>query len=197
MSPIQQLCLCVVFLVGVFTLSESIMCYQCATTDMSSGCVTDIEGLINVTAGNESSYQYAKNCTDSNPEWDRCMIETWETGGKRTVFNRDCTSRNGFIIVDEGHKFYNLPANNYTTCEWVSTVNHYICYTLCKEDFCNGPQPPKKSDCPERNRSTSSDDYYDYDVDDPCGGPNTVYLSKETIWFASLVAIFFSLLASF
>ncbi|XP_005110495.1 uncharacterized protein LOC101848001 [Aplysia californica] len=164
--------------------SSSLKCFQCATTIEDDSCVTDYWGFVNDSKGITDTY--IKDCQATNPEWDRCMIETLEQDGRITHFHRGCHDGKFFSTQFDSDRFKNLSAVNETTCARVVTL---ACYTFCQTDLCNGPQVP-----PNVTDPCEGWDYYYYDynyVDLPdgvrCGAKS---LHAVCCWLLVLFATF-------
>ncbi|CAL1537042.1 unnamed protein product [Lymnaea stagnalis] len=141
---------CVMFIclvIGIAQITDALLCYQCAISGADRPCITDMSGFYNTSL--KLTKKYFKDCTATNPHWDRCVIETAESGGIITLFNRDCHDGLNFTEGFDDPKFRNLPANNYTTCVQKNLLGKLVCYTFCATDFCNGPQPPPTKTCNE------------------------------------------------
>ncbi|XP_059138743.1 uncharacterized protein LOC131927100 [Physella acuta] len=154
----EQTMICLIVMICLINLADSLLCYQCVATAPNMPCVNDYQGMVNTSLGIGKAY--FKNCTAANITWDRCVIVYVEQYGSVQFFNRECHDGKTFQSKIDLPEFHNLPANNETTCGR-NYDGQAICFRFCQTDFCNGPQKPpeveKKSPC---NESTMLD-YFD------------------------------------
>ncbi|KAH9495886.1 hypothetical protein Btru_015346 [Bulinus truncatus] len=155
----------------------ALLCYQCSGTKDGSDCETNYKGLVNTSANYTHNKVYLQNCSDSNPGWDRCMIETAYTNGQTVVFHRGCHDGHNFTPLFNNTRFYNLKPNNLTTCAQLTTW--FVCYSFCQTDFCNGPiKPEVKPPCNET----------ELDYDETCAGHRVVSPSQVLYLLLSFCA---------
>jgi len=149
--------------------SQSILCYQCASTSPeNNSCQLNTEGMLNDTNdfiehSNHTDYVrgFIKNCTAAKASWDRCMIEERRTNGAIKHYHRGCAD--GVNLDFEHERFVNVTPTNASTCADVG--NHLVCYTMCDTDLCNGPQATITIDACAN--WTDVDPYEFYDVIPP------------------------------
>ncbi|CAL1531028.1 unnamed protein product [Lymnaea stagnalis] len=162
-----------VLLISFLKFGGCLMCYQCGSTTDASDCFTDVGGLVNASKGLRSNYHYAKNCTASKPEWDRCMIEEAKAANdKVSLFHRGCHDGKTFLADDP--RFVHLKPNNASTCAIINELDMVICYSFCMTDFCNGPQPEDKVPCNETGYGET------------CGAPGT---PRDCLLYAFMMII--------
>ncbi|CAL1531029.1 unnamed protein product [Lymnaea stagnalis] len=186
----MKLVLVLVLFCSAGHVSDSIMCFQCASTGPEDKCIWDTEGLINSSLG--ISHGYDKDCNDAYEAWDRCMIESVEYQEKVTVFHRGCHDGKNFPLHFNNSRFINVAPDNATTCAYVTAVKKLVCYTFCMTDFCNGPQPEVKKPC--RNVTEYYyDSYYDVDLSEEyeiCGALGQRGVSAWLHALAVIVCVF-------
>lgn len=167
-------------------ISGYLMCFQCSTTGPDVDCMSDTVGLVNASLG--ITQKYAKNCTDADPEWDRCMIETVQYNGKYLEFHRACTDGKTFPLHFNVSRFQDLAADNATTCAYITELKQVACYSFCRADFCNGPQPEPKKPC--RNVTESYyDSYYDVEFSEEYEICGALGRHAATAWMKTLTVI--------
>ncbi|CAG5124995.1 unnamed protein product, partial [Candidula unifasciata] len=125
------------------TETESLECFQCEATSETGNCITDWEVMSNST----TRQIYAKNCTHSNVNWTRCMIQRVEVKAQVVFFHRACDDGSYFEKHLYSPRFEHLPPDNQTTCDVVGDIGTAVCYTPCDTDFCNGPQLIPEKNC--------------------------------------------------
>ncbi|GFO42480.1 hypothetical protein PoB_006898500 [Plakobranchus ocellatus] len=146
-----------VALLLLFTsVTECLQCFQCGTTSEFDECKDDWSGLVNTSIG--ITDKYAKDCTAANVNWTRCMILESEGSGRQTLFHRGCHDGVTFSKLYSHHRFENIPPNNESTCATIVETREFVCFRFCDTDYCNGPQPPIKTD-----PCTGNATYFDID----------------------------------
>ncbi|XP_048754209.2 uncharacterized protein LOC125665552 [Ostrea edulis] len=142
----------VLVLSASLSISDAIICYQCADAKDNGKCKEEIDVQLseyqrfqNMTDLTDtkfpSTFKYLKNCTQN---WgDRCLIEKIHEAGTGTLmsFIRGCTDGKVFSLSDYPNR--TIVADNQTTCAYrPGSGKIVVCLTTCKTDLCNGPQPP-------------------------------------------------------
>ncbi|XP_062619048.1 uncharacterized protein LOC134280621 [Saccostrea cucullata] len=128
-------------------------CYQCADTKVDGNCQTKIKTMAKAAGYFQDPAtsdvdndkidlyrQYVKNCTVylSGSQETLCVMETHEYRGQVNMFMRDCTD--GVNFSAEFTSPQRPRADNQTYCDRKGDLGTY-CVTMCRGDFCNGPEP--------------------------------------------------------
>ncbi|KAL3861719.1 hypothetical protein ACJMK2_008044 [Sinanodonta woodiana] len=79
-----------------------------------------------------------KNCSIEHDQT-LCMIQVVKSRGEVSSFIRDCTDGVTFGF-EEIKRLHNLLPTNQTTCATYGTSGLVVCMSVCKNDYCNGPQ---------------------------------------------------------
>ncbi|XP_060068545.1 uncharacterized protein LOC132548681 [Ylistrum balloti] len=108
---------------------DSLRCYACAD---SGNCETSYDALIH---NRDKGGNLNRNCSAPNQHY--CMIESIKKEDKDVSFIRDCSDGHTFSYNDIPRLKTVMP-NNQSTCAYYQA--YVICISVCRTDFCNGPQ---------------------------------------------------------
>ncbi|XP_033763157.1 uncharacterized protein LOC117344505 [Pecten maximus] len=109
--------------------TDSLRCYACAD---SGSCESSYSGLIH---DRDKGGVYNRNCSARNQHY--CMIESIKKEDRDVSFIRDCSDGHTFSYNDIPRLKTVLP-NNQSKCAYYQA--YVICISVCRTDFCNGPQ---------------------------------------------------------
>lgn len=85
-----------------FLSTDSVICFQCSASSPDEPCVTDTADMANASTRDI----FVKNCTDTSPKFDRCMIQTVESGGEKIYYiiysvNHYMSDYNDNVIIQQ------------------------------------------------------------------------------------------------
>ncbi|KAL3861590.1 hypothetical protein ACJMK2_007616 [Sinanodonta woodiana] len=130
----------VLCLLGSFEQVASLICYNCAGTNLKSQCL-DAGYFLDGFKDTDGNPQMFKNCTA--PFNTSCYIEEYRIDGSLKSHIRDCSDGMTYAYPVNDTKYARLrweakTLRNQTECIFTGTVQ--VCLTACSTDFCNGPQ---------------------------------------------------------